>query len=108
MTSSASTRMVEASTRLSAVRKRVELHLAQRLVEHAAGPGQEVVPERPAAPHEVLPQPGLRLVQADRRGLAHRRPEVLGVEALLVERVPDLVQHGQDAAGEVAGREARR
>src|SRR5205814_1980113 len=64
--------------------------------ERLPGPREEMLPERPAAADLVLPQPRLRLVDAQRRGRAERGAGVLGRQVLLVETVPGFVQDAEE------------
>src|SRR5262245_15371804 len=77
-------------------------------MEYGASPRVKVLPEAPAPAHQVLPEPGLRLVNTQRRRLAHRRSVVLRLEALLVQSVAGLVKYCEEPAGKVATREPRR
>src|SRR5262249_30531283 len=76
--------------------KVVEADVAQGIEEHLSGPWEEVLPERPAAADLVLPQPRLRLMNAERGVTAQRRAEVLGVQSLLVHAVAGLVQDAEE------------
>ena len=56
-----------------------------------------MAPERQAAADEILPEPRLALVHARRRAAEKRRAFELVGNALLVHRVPGLVQRGEEA-----------
>ena len=99
--------MSEGSTRLTAQVEVVRRDVVQGRVEDLAGDGEEVRPERPAPSHGVLPEPRLRLVDAERDRLAHRGAVVLGIEALFVECVARLVEDAEEGVVEVANVKAR-
>ena len=94
--SSASTRMSDGAHVVDREVERVRRHVRERAGERLLEPREEVVPERPAAADLVLPQPRLRLVDAERARDAERRAEVVGRKVLLVERVAGLVQHAEE------------
>ena len=81
----------------------VEGDADQRLVEDAPRQREDMGPERTAPPHGVFPEPRLRLVDAERDRVAHRCAVVLGVEPLVVEAVPGLVEHAEHGVAEVVG-----
>ena len=58
--------------------------------------------------HGIFPEPRLRLVDPQRDCLAHRCAVVIGIEALLVEAVADLVQDPEERVAEIVFVEARR
>ena len=84
----------------------VEGDADQRLVEDPPRQWVNMGPERTAPPHGVFPEPRLRLVDAERDRLPHRCTVVLGVEPLVVEAVPGLVEHAEQRVAEVVGLEA--
>lgn len=69
-----------------------------------------MAPEPGASADELLPQPGLRFMETERRRLAHRGPEMGGVDALVVQAVTDFMeQHeepGRDIPPMIADRDA--
>src|SRR5262245_60550696 len=65
-------------------------------------PRPEVLPEGARPPEVVLHEASLRLVKAERRRLADRRPEALAGQVLFVEPVADLVERGEQAGREGA------
>src|SRR5262249_28759991 len=83
-------------------------HVAQGGGERLAGTGEEVLPERPAASDLILPQPRLRLVDAQRGGCAPWRAEVLGDQPLLVDAVAGFVQDPEERLVQMVRVEARR
>src|SRR5262249_41886620 len=85
----------------------VDLDPLELRAEHFPRAGEEMRLESAAFPDEVLPEPGLRLVHADRHLLAHRRPVVLGIEPLLVEAMLDLVEDREQPLAEAPRVEAR-
>src|SRR4051794_19664279 len=85
----------------------LQLHVVQRLVKHGAGQREEMTPEGQTAADRVLPQPGLGFVHAQRHCLAHRRAVMSGIESLLVESVPDLVQYAEEGVAKIARAIAR-
>src|SRR6266404_772872 len=66
-----------------------------------------MLPEGPVSADEVLPEARLGLVDAKRRRLAHRRAEVLRVEALLVQGVAHFVQDAEEPVVETVAVVAR-
>ena len=74
----------------------VEARAAQRGGKPLLGRGIEMLPEGPAAAHEVLPQPRLRFVNAQRNGLAQRHAETVRRQALFVDAVARLVQDAEE------------
>jgi len=70
--------------------------VAQGVGELLADEGEEVAPERAAAPDLVLPQARLRLVDAERHRLTGRRPLVRRRQALLVQAVPPFVHQSEE------------
>ena len=60
-----------------------------------------VAPEREAPPDEVFPEPRLALVHARRRAAEQRRAFERVGDALLVHRVPGLVQRGEEAVRQI-------
>src|SRR4029078_1941699 len=88
-----------------AVQRKVKLvqgDVVERFRERGPGTGIEVCPEPVTPSTAFLPQPRLGLVHADRGGLPHRSAVMLGVQSLLVERVPDLMKSGEETTGEVS------
>ena len=87
-----------------------QLHVAQRRGKLPLGQGEEVRPEGVAAGDEILPQPRLRLVDAQRDRLARRQPVVFRRQALFVDAVAGLVQDSEEGGVEelfvVTGRNA--
>ena len=79
----------------------VDVHAGHRLGERLAHQRCVPLPERPAAADDVLPQAGLRLVDAVRGRLGDRRVLVRRVEALLVQAVAALVDRGEQPAERV-------
>ena len=80
----------------------VQRDVVERAGEHLLGAREEVLPERPAAADLVLPQPRLRLVDAERTGGAERRAEVFGGEALFVDAVARFVEDAEKSLVELA------
>ena len=73
MTSSASTRISDGSTRLARAHELIERDVAELTRERAAWTLVQVpLPERARAADDVLPEARLRLVQAERRGAGRR------------------------------------
>ena len=95
-----------------------EVDRAQPLLQLDAGKGLGkrlairrvvVLPERARATDLVLPEPGLRLVQSERRGAAGEGPlDLLADDPLLVQPVAGLVDRGHERAARVARRDTRR
>ena len=69
------------------------VHLRRERVLHER---EVVLPERPAAPDEVLPHAALRLVERERRPSGDRRAHERAIDAVLVDAVPELVHRGED------------
>ena len=63
--------------------------------------GVVVTPEGHGPAHDVLPHPGLGLVEAQTDGITHGGRVVLGVEALLVHGVSRLVDVGEQGGTDV-------
>ena len=79
----------------------VERDIMKDVVKHPPGHGEPVLPERPASPHRVFPEPRLRLVDAQGDRLAHRRAKMLRRQPLFVERVADLVENPKECIAEL-------
>src|SRR5271166_3775439 len=60
-----------------------------------------MLPERPAARDDVLPQPRLALMDARGNAAPERGPLVGGIHALLVHRVPGLMQRREKGVADV-------
>lgn len=73
----------------------LHLHIGQGFGESLLGAGEEVLPVIAAAPHKVLPQAGLRFVDAHADVFPARQPEEFGRQALLVQAVARLVQDAE-------------
>src|SRR5581483_9246961 len=84
-----------------------ERHAREPVGKCLAQPRIEMLPEAAAAPYHVFPKPRLALVHAGRCAAAERRAFQLGPNALLVERVPRLVQGGEQRLGDMVLAHAR-
>src|SRR4029450_4339667 len=82
--------------------KPVERDVVERLVERRLKLRIEVLPEPVTSSDGVLPQARARLREPEPHRLAKRSSVVLGVETLVVQRVPDLVKQREQALREVA------
>ncbi len=80
--------------------ERLLRHVRERRRERLLEAREEVVPERPPAADLVLPQPRLRLVDAERARDAERRAEVVRGKVLLVHPVAGFVQHAEERFAE--------
>ncbi len=101
MASSASTRMSDGSTRLAARWSCSADTEPNRLREDLSQHRQRLREVRQAATDPVLPQPALRLVEAQRQPVPQRRARELGPDAVLVHGVPRLVHHGPQGGPDV-------
>ena len=88
--------------------KRLHRNAPQRVGKSLEELRIDMPPESRAPSDEVLPQAGLRLVHAGRRRLPHGGAVVRGIERLVVERMPGLMQQREESAGEVARVVAQR
>ena len=106
VTSSASMRMSDGCALLIAGVEPLDVDAAELRREALLQPRIEEAPERQAAADEVLPEPALRLVDAERRVLADRQVRVLARQLVRVEPVPVLVHRREERLQLVAGSSA--
>ena len=88
--------------------KRFGVNTLERFGEDGAQARVEVMPERQVPADEVLPQAGLRLVDARRCAVPERRSVDLSGDALVVHRVTRLVEQAEEAFVEEVARDACR
>src|SRR5262249_8876291 len=81
--------------------KIVQAHVLKRFMEDLPAERKEVNPERPAAADGVLPQAGLRLMQAQGSPLPQRRALMVWIESPRLEALADLVQDSEEGITEV-------
>src|SRR5690606_30462828 len=67
-----------------------------------------VRPESEASPDLILPKPSLRFVKADTRAIGKQSPPHLHRKALIVERMPALMQGSEDRAHRLILADANR